>query len=501
VIENRKQSILELLYFVSEVPQLYRCQAFSKFLECGHPTPNNSPSHKTKDVDQLIQPEIIELEREPSILEASIISTSSSFDFEIQEAQSDISSVQNECIDSVFESEDYLYEAAMDFSSAVIQEANCKYKEAFENYKLGIDKLLSGANNDVNEYRKRIAKQKAGKYLERAEKLYDNHILNQDETDFIFGATVTETDSSDELCNNIKNLERPFNQLSRYKVIKILDHVMQIQDVTSKKCYAMKTIWKHSPTRSIFLPNKVLYMVPLIAYFQSDDAIFLLLHFASGGKLWDYIKNYRVCKTKTNLGDIFVEPSSDRKLVTDMSHKFVEPNKSADSGFMDLEINDKDNKEFFFENVIKNQEKVHNFLESILNDYDNVIPSFETLSKDMDVSDLISSSQQLLDSVSNTLIKSQTHVGEDKSVEQSEICDKKDKIIEITDESLTLPPSLVVPESNFKIKEKSDAAVIQPIDGDIVCEENILPEECVKQWARELIVAVHSLHQYDIICG
>lgn len=507
MIENRKQSILELLYFVSDYPELYKFEKWVKFFECGHPTPYNSPSHKSKDVDQIIQPEVIEIERENSIMGSSIISTSSSFDFEIQEAQSDISSVRNE-VNSINESEitttqsdenvDYLYEAAMDFSSAVMEEANCKYKEAFERYKFGIDKLLSGAKNDVNEYRKKIAKQKAGKYLERAEQLYETHILNQDETDFIFGATVAETNKSNELCD-IKNLERPFNQLSRYKVIKILDYVMQIQDVTNKKCFCMKTIWKHSPTRSIFLPQNVLYMVPLIGYFQSDDSIFLLLEIASGGKLWNYIKNYRVSKTKTNLGDLFVEPSSsvDRKLVTEFPHKFVETNQSADSGFVESDLNDKDNKEFFFKDALKRQEKVHSFLEEILNDYDNVIPSFDTLSKDMEVSDLVSCSQQLLNSVSNTLKKSKIYPGEKEIVENSESWDEE-VMVRVVEEEPVLGTVSISSEEHLQIQQPQ---ILPAIESATVGEENGLPEESLKQWCRELVVAVHSLHQYDIICG
>ena len=46
------------------------------------------------------------------------------------------------------------------FSQAVQEEVNLRYKEAFDLYKDGIDKLLSGAKNDFNERRKSISKKR-----------------------------------------------------------------------------------------------------------------------------------------------------------------------------------------------------------------------------------------------------------------------------------------------------------------------------------------------------
>lgn len=459
---------------------MYQSQAFVKFFESGHPTPYSSPTHKPKDLDSLSQLDITEPD-----LNASMISSENSFDFESGQlpdtiSSSDVSSVQHEVnslneIETNEENMDYLYEAAIEFSRAVQLEANCSYKEAFDKYKSGIDKLLTGAKNDSNDYRKKIAKQKAGKYLERAEQLYEVHILNQDETDFIDTSKVD---------NETKNMERPMNQLSRFKVIKILDYVMQIQDVTNKQCYVLKVIWKHSPNRFIYLPQNILYGVPLIGYFQSDDAIYLLLHLASGGKLWNYIKNYRVSKTRTfpsNLEDIFVEPTIKPLPINPILY-------SIESNSIEKEYS-----ETCSEIVKKPESKNSNHsLEDLMNEYDNAIPSFDTLSsQDMDVMDLVRCSQQLLSSVSRTLDKSKS-----QHSELQNIAEEKPKEI-IAEETAQV-------EINYiPITQKIERKVEVPQDSDAEAdnEDYYLPEECIKQWARELVVAVHSLHKADIICG
>lgn len=70
---------------------------------------------------------------------------------------------------------------------------------------------------------------------------------------------------------------------------------MLVQSVMDKTLYTMKGIEKpssHSPAQSVFLPQNIPYMVELMAFFQSDEKIFILLQHAKGGNLFDYIENY-----------------------------------------------------------------------------------------------------------------------------------------------------------------------------------------------------------------
>lgn len=464
-MEARKKNILDFLYYCAANPVLYRSSPFVSFFENGTETPQDSPLHNKSDLNEC-QKESVDL------LDASFISTSSSFE-EIQ-SQSDVlctTEIPNhqllETIEDSYNSsfteletaDDYLFEAASLFSNAVKDEANLRYSLAFENYKLGIDKLLSGAKNDSNHKRRAIAKTKAGKYLERAEILYENHIVNLQEDNFVFDDAVTDVPS-------ILALERPMNHLSRFKVVKIMDANMRVQDCTDKKNYIMKAIWKQSSNHSVFLPQQIPYQIPLKNYFQSDNTIFLLLHFASGGLLWDFIIGRSTkADVRTNIEDIFVEPP--------YVQAAVELNEDIDDLHDDIEI---------AEEILVTES--HSAINAIYNENREVTPSFDTLSTDMDVNDIMSCSQKLLQSVSKTLQKS-LEIDESRVkvlIEPQENMTKSCTLLELVDNE---PET--IPELNT-CTETTTA-------------KNDIPEAVVKQWASELIVAVHNLHKNGIICG
>lgn len=144
---------------------------------------------------------------------------------------------------------DYIYEAALQFSEAVQAEVLQEYRLSFEKYKTGIGILINGAKHDVREERKRIAKDKIQKYLARAEQIHDQHIANGcDEVDAAFTEngdstnTIRTSESKWSVASVAEeySMELPINQLCKFKVIKVLQTVMQVQDVTDKKVYIMK---------------------------------------------------------------------------------------------------------------------------------------------------------------------------------------------------------------------------------------------------------------------
>uniref|UniRef100_A0A182T001 PX domain-containing protein n=1 Tax=Anopheles maculatus TaxID=74869 RepID=A0A182T001_9DIPT len=108
---------------------------------------------------------------------------------------------------------DYLVAAAMIFSKAVEAEANGEYQRAFEQYKAGIDRLLSGAKDDANVTRRKIAKEKSCKYVAKAEEIYERFLEqtggpNREEQ--LMMSPLTYDDPS----SPIQLLERPLNYLS-----------------------------------------------------------------------------------------------------------------------------------------------------------------------------------------------------------------------------------------------------------------------------------------------
>lgn len=178
--------------------------------------------------------------------------------------------------------DDYIYEAALEFSNALQAEVNCDYKQAFDKYKKGIDCLLSGAKCDTNLERRRIAKEKTEKYLLKAEEIYDKYILINDQFEFITYKDLLQLTPTTTLDNQHSSiyLERPISQLSKFKVVKIIDNCMQVQDVTDKKLYIMKVIEKfpvYKQKNIYFLPKNIPYMIELISFYPSENSIYLLL--------------------------------------------------------------------------------------------------------------------------------------------------------------------------------------------------------------------------------
>ncbi|XP_053694993.1 ribosomal protein S6 kinase delta-1 [Sabethes cyaneus] len=534
IIEERKNYILELLDFVGKEPVLYQSYAFIKFFEQGI-SPEGTPV-KGGNIAAICEDLDIPVPKEIELVDPS--RDGSGAPEEVDEGGEDILSVHveslqsgngsmensthslaseesdgSEVVDGKVEalesadgspseedpSADYIVQAAIIFSRAMEAEANGDYKVAFEEYKAGIYRLLSGAKSDTNLTRKQMAKEKTCKYVIRAEEIYERYLLYQEDDEILKLSPI----SLDGPMSPIELLERPLNYLSRYKVVQVIEgRIMQVQDVTDKKFYIMKGIRKPPGGFSqAMFPQDVPYMVPLAAYFQSESSVFLLLKLICGGKLWDYISSYR--KSKDLIVENDVENIEEQRNTSDLEAKTLESSNESDSsqttgydsGFIDL-LNDYNSKKTCSEetNVKKTDRITEEVSEDALEAIDEVdrvepeggeefAPSFDVLSKDMEVSDLVNCSQQLLKAVSQTLEQVQT-----QPTDLLEISDVPEKL-EASDTELPRRPR--IDTSQLELRK-------QEADG---CEPDPLPEGCVKRWISELIIAVDALHFNGIICG
>lgn len=442
VIDQRKKNILEFLYYCADNPVVYRSQYFVKFFEDGG-SPTEEMAIDCNDGTTSSVDDSIDLQSQNNSIELD----------DDEEVEPEVAAVEI-TFDHLSTGSDYLYDAAICFSHAVQEECNLRYKQAFELYKNGIDKLLTGAKNDFNEKRKSIAKTKAGKYLERAEILYENHIVELQEENFVFeDPTVDDAPS-------VLALERPANNLSRFKVIGINNYMMRVQDCTDKKFYVLKNVRKDTNS-TICLPQSIPFMTRLISFYKTEKSLFLLFPLMSGGLLWDYINNNRYSNnTQTkNLEEIFVEPPRDPKNET-------KPEEDIPS---ELEVE-------VAEEIFAPDEETFDALEAFSCET-VAIPSFDTLNTEMDINDLMSCSLNLLQSVSKTLEKSQI-----QAVEKVQLVPKEE-------------------ESILSSKESETKLEVEQEISEIPYEIAQLPEAVLKQWASELIVAVNSLHKAGIICG
>ncbi|XP_059619927.1 ribosomal protein S6 kinase delta-1-like [Phlebotomus argentipes] len=475
VIGERRQYIIELLEFVAMHPALYTSEVFVKFLRGGH-TPNTSPSHKgniaaiCKDLSIPFQSDVAlidptrDCEADSDIVSIDCVDSLSNASLEtltncdslsrrgsiVSEEGSVTSEGRYSLQLSIAQDIDYFFDAAVDFSRAMQAEVNGQYQESFECYKKGIDTLLTGAKQDKDTDRQQMAKDKATKYLKRAESVCENHIVKKPQS---FSPSETQPYS----------LERPLGHLSRYKVVKIVDTVMQVQDKTDKKIYIMKAIEKPQSSYlflGAFLPHKIPYMVSLMAYFQSESSIYLLLNQAPGGKLYDYISTYKPgeFRPEEDPEEVKRVPEVTEESNEEESHEEHPQEEMEDSPEEEMRIPP---------------------------------PSFDILSKDMDVLDLVYCAKSLLKSVSSTLKQSK---GIGSAIEAIE--------------ELVLPSGLQdIPEEVENPPEEPNAEPLEELPEDVSVEEEDetpkkypIPEGCVRQWARELVVAIDSLHRHNVIC-
>lgn len=513
VIQQRKEFILNLLNFISQYPSLYKMHAFQSFFEISHSISSDDSAEQQRspiemicnEIDVPIQPELplidpikdelhskknettsISCSRDSSL--ASEDSCSSELNLsgcaEVDEVPVSMQKPTTQSLNQV-DSSDYIYEAALSFSEAVRFEANGNYRRAFENYRRGIGILLTGSKHDIIEDRKCIAKEKTKKYLARAEQIYERYLTEVETTisDNVDSsvATITANESS---------IERPIDQLSRFKVIKILETVMQVQDTMDKEIFIVKAIEKPSSNnlpQMICLPRNIPFMVNLVAYFQSEATIYLLLQQASGGRLWDYIRTYEPTKHSAalpnrtaSLASLFTEPNDTKSIIAPCNEVSKTVNESP---FMAM-LSQYRNSDL---NSHSNPSSLSEIIENLESNAD--IPAFDVLSQDMDVLHLVNCSQKLIKSVSHTLDQSRSKHTNSMTDSSNEILQAKVEVTAINRRTDTL-----------QSRQQNDE-LPRCINTIIGGTQKRIPERSIKRWASEMVVCLLSLHEKDIFCG
>ncbi|XP_029170977.1 ribosomal protein S6 kinase delta-1 [Nylanderia fulva] len=252
----------------------------------------------------------------------------------------------------------YLLVAAAHMSAAFKHESITEYEEAFTQYKLGISCLINGVQFDPDTARVSSIKDKISKYLARAEQLYNRH-LN---------------------CN-ISVVSKPISELQYYKVLKVMKSVMLVMDIRANCNRIIKTIERSSVHEdnisNYVLRGQIPCMVHLYGCVETETTVFLILQYASCGKLWDFIR-------------LHYEASD--HLYTDIISNRVctnEINQNLDSN----ENNDELNKT---EEVVENNKRRKDHQYPVQNAIYMEVPTIQ----------LLENSQKLLQSVNATLRKS-----------------------------------------------------------------------------------------------
>ncbi|GFO48697.1 ribosomal protein s6 kinase delta-1 [Plakobranchus ocellatus] len=204
--------------------------------------------------------------------------------------------------------EDYIYLAASQISMAQNSEANGDFEVAFAYYKSGVGILLQGVQGDMNKTRRDAVRRKTAQYLMKAEDLFNRHLASEVVDERRWGADSFLSPSLD-LDPSFAFIRGSVRELRNFQVLGTIDKVILVRDKGTDETFVIKSIPKSTSeterSQSV-LPTSCPHMVSLHRFFETDNCIFLLLQYASGGKLWtyigDYLHNERGLNCQSNVG-------------------------------------------------------------------------------------------------------------------------------------------------------------------------------------------------------
>ncbi|KAM8914936.1 ribosomal protein S6 kinase-like 1 isoform 2-T2 [Spinachia spinachia] len=175
---------------------------------------------------------------------------------------------------------DYLVEAAKQIRMALDSEVNEDYEASFSYYKNGVDLLLNGVQLDPNKERREAVKRKTTQYLKRAEEIFITHLQDN------LGKGSSHLGGYSSLrFRPIRHLSSPVEDLEMCKVVGVTDKSL------------VKSSWESRDLPTI-IPQGVPYMVKLLRYYVSEDAVYLHLEHVKGGRLFSKLHKLRNEKAK-----------------------------------------------------------------------------------------------------------------------------------------------------------------------------------------------------------
>ncbi|ESO90140.1 hypothetical protein LOTGIDRAFT_123756, partial [Lottia gigantea] len=325
---------------------------------------------------------------------------------------------------------DYLVVAASQIGLAQECESNGNYEMAFAYYKIGVDVLIQGVQGDTDRYRQDAVRRKTAQYLLRAEEIYNNNLSKE--------------------------------------ILGTIDNVILVMDKLSDETFVIKTVHKSSAVldqKTCLLPTSSPYMCNLLKFFETENAVYLLLQYASGGKLWNYIGAYLHGRTNSGFDDGLVGGDGTETKNVYTGHQLTTET-ITDIGTSDVKTTED----------IKPKTKSNTSTSEHIPSIPEEIPSLDDITSAVvspSSDDVFDCDQQADDQDANDIIRSS------KALIQS-----VDKVLSDSDR---------VFNKEVKSKRLSGNNCVEP-------EQVKLLESCIRQWASEIVVAVSKLHHVGIIC-
>ncbi|XP_051954546.1 ribosomal protein S6 kinase delta-1 isoform X7 [Xyrauchen texanus] len=152
------------------------------------------------------------------------------------------------------------------------------------------DSLLdSSSEGEVSPSRRESVKRKTAKYLMRAE------LISTQLRDSMGQNSTQNRVLGTQCCGSSWADQAHSDELKHYRVLGVIDKVLLVMDKRTHKTFILKGLRKSSEcdrVKKTVMPRCVPNMVRLEKLIVSEDSIFLLLHYAEGGKLWSHICKY-----------------------------------------------------------------------------------------------------------------------------------------------------------------------------------------------------------------
>ncbi|CAJ1078031.1 ribosomal protein S6 kinase delta-1 isoform X1 [Xyrichtys novacula] len=205
---------------------------------------------------------------------------------------------------------DYLDRASELICLAEQKEKEQDFQAAFSCYRSGVDLLLQGVQGEHSPKRREAVKKKTAEYLMRAEQISSQHLRSN------MGQGSTQTVALGAQCcasTSRGNQQSPSEELRAFRVLGVIDKVLLVMDKRTQETFILKGLRKSSDCGRIkrtIMPYSVPNMVQLRKFIVSEDAVFLLLQYAEGGKLWSHIGKYlRSSSTDESFDIPFIQKS------------------------------------------------------------------------------------------------------------------------------------------------------------------------------------------------
>uniref|UniRef100_A0A096LPP0 non-specific serine/threonine protein kinase n=1 Tax=Poecilia formosa TaxID=48698 RepID=A0A096LPP0_POEFO len=361
---------------------------------------------------------------------------------------------------------DYLDKASELIGFAVQKESEQDYQAAFLYYRSGVDLLLQGVQGEPSASRREAVKKKTAEYLMRAEQISGLHLrsnMGQGSTQTVaFGAQCCSSSSRG-------GQQSPSDELIAYRVIGVINKVLLVIDKRTQETFILKGLRKSSDcgqAKKTIMPLSVPHMVQLRKFIISEDTVFLLLHYAEGGKLWSHIGLQKE-------GEI----------------PFMSPVKSAVPAGLRDQIGAQT------DSGATSEEECTNSYLSLCNEYEQEKVEPDALEEEVDER----SEQEMLSlEVPNTTATASSY---SRSLLSNDSLSSPGGSQELGFFNLDGESSGVNKATGGSDFDKEVSRLFAELDElSLAATQAHIPEEFVRCWAVEIVTALDCLHQEGIIC-